>query len=201
MTFKIPNITWVIGHSFKAVRGFVGAWMALRARNRSSSGLGTWNPPEHVPRTSARAQTCVRYLGDLPACHGAESTRKDPRSEEKQMPKGKKNSLDVCISMMHPVGQLDLYINCWLLQIVSLVLPRTYVRITLRAKLTWNTLKDASFRLFFLPQTHLCPTSSRYPSTNATYVSPTSRFDVNEQERLLLGKQPGVLPPWSSIKI
>ena len=50
-------------------------------------------PPEHVPRTSARAQTCARGPGGLPACHGAESTRKDPRPEEKKMPKGQKNTL------------------------------------------------------------------------------------------------------------
>ena len=49
-----------------------------------------FNPPEHVPRTSARAQTCVRAPGGLPACHGAESTRKDPRPEENKVPKGRK---------------------------------------------------------------------------------------------------------------
>ena len=44
--------------------------------------------------------------------------------------------------------------------------------------------------------THLCPTSSRNPSTNATYVSPTIRFDVNEpKKRILLGKQPGIPLP------
>ena len=51
-----------------------------------------FEPPEHVPRTSARAQTCVRDPGGLPACHGAESTRKDARSEEKKMSKGQKNT-------------------------------------------------------------------------------------------------------------
>ena len=34
-----------------------------------------------LPRTSARAQTCVRGSGGLPACHGSESTRKEPRPE------------------------------------------------------------------------------------------------------------------------
>ena len=48
--------------------------------------------PEHVPRASARAQTCARGPGGLPACHGAESTRKGPRPEEKQMPKGQKDT-------------------------------------------------------------------------------------------------------------
>ena len=43
-----------------------------------------FEPPEHVPRTSARAQTCVRDPGGLPACHGAESTRKDRRLEGKK---------------------------------------------------------------------------------------------------------------------
>ena len=50
-----------------------------------------FEPPEHVPRTSSRAQTYVRGPGGLPACHGAESTRNDPRPEEKKMPKGKKH--------------------------------------------------------------------------------------------------------------
>ena len=30
--------------------------------------------------------------GGLPVCHGTESTRKDPRPEEKEMPKGEKNT-------------------------------------------------------------------------------------------------------------
>ena len=34
-----------------------------------------------MPRTSARAPTCVWGPGGLPACHGAESTKKDPRPE------------------------------------------------------------------------------------------------------------------------
>ena len=50
-------------------------------------------PPEHVPRTSARAQTCVRGLGGLLACHGAESKRKDPWPEEKRLPKGQNSAL------------------------------------------------------------------------------------------------------------
>ena len=49
-----------------------------------------FEPPEHVPRTSARTQTCVRGPGGLPACHGVESTGKDPRPEEHKMPKGQK---------------------------------------------------------------------------------------------------------------
>ena len=49
-------------------------------------------PPEHVPRTSARAQRCERGPGGLPMFHGAASTRKDARPEEKKMPKGKKNA-------------------------------------------------------------------------------------------------------------
>ena len=53
-----------------------------------------FQPPEHVPRTSVGAQTCVLGPGGLPVCHGAESTRKDPRSEEQKMPKGEKNTLN-----------------------------------------------------------------------------------------------------------
>ena len=94
MTFKIPDIRDV-GHFFNLlimyyVRGFALAWMALRARNASPSGH--FEPPEHVPQTPARAQTCVRGPGGLPACHGAESTRKDPRPEQKKMPKSQKKT-------------------------------------------------------------------------------------------------------------
>ena len=41
--------------------------------------------PEHVPRTSARATLAPWCSGGLPACPGAESTRKDPRPEKKKM--------------------------------------------------------------------------------------------------------------------
>ena len=47
-----------------------------------------FDPPEHVSRTSARAQTWVRGPDGLPACHGAESTSTDQRPKEKKMPKG-----------------------------------------------------------------------------------------------------------------
>ena len=66
--------------------------MALRAWNASPSGRATFEPQEHVPRTSPRAQTCARGPGGLPACHGAESTRKDPQPEEQKMSKGQKNT-------------------------------------------------------------------------------------------------------------
>ena len=55
-------------------------------------GTCDFEPPEHVPRTSARAQTWARGLGELPACHGAESTRKDPQPEEKKKPNSQKNT-------------------------------------------------------------------------------------------------------------
>ena len=50
-----------------------------------------FQPPHHVPRTSAGAQTCLWGLGGLPVCHGAESTRKDPRPEEKKCRRMKKH--------------------------------------------------------------------------------------------------------------
>ena len=56
-----------------------------------------FEPPEHVPRTSARAQTYARGPGGLPACHGAENTRKDPRPEEKKVPKCQKKHLYMVI--------------------------------------------------------------------------------------------------------
>ena len=91
MTFKIQisletsdillTYTWVC-------RGLDGSTCPESLPERTCD----FEAPEHVPRTSARAQTCVRGPGGLPACHGAESTRKHLRPEEKQMPKGKKNT-------------------------------------------------------------------------------------------------------------
>ena len=54
-----------------------------------------FQPPQHVRRTSAGAQTCVWGPVGLPVCHGSESTRKDPRPEEKKMPKGEKTHLHI----------------------------------------------------------------------------------------------------------
>ena len=51
-----------------------------------------FQPPEHVPRTSPGAQTCAWGPGVLSVCHGDESTRKNPRPEEKKLPKGEKNT-------------------------------------------------------------------------------------------------------------
>ena len=56
-----------------------------------------FEPPEHVPRTSARAQACVRGPGGLPACRGAKISRKDPRPEENNIPKGQKTHLYIYI--------------------------------------------------------------------------------------------------------
>ena len=77
---------------FELVCGFAEPWMALRARNPSPSGRATLNPQSkcHGPRPGPK--TCVRGPGGLPACHGAESTRKDPRPEEKKMLKVQKNT-------------------------------------------------------------------------------------------------------------
>ena len=58
-----------------------------------------FKPPEHVPRTSAGAQTCVLGPGGLPVFHGADSTRKDPRPEEKKMPKDEKKHIYILRSM------------------------------------------------------------------------------------------------------
>ena len=43
-----------------------------------------FEPPEHVPRTAARAYTCAVCSGGLSACPGGESTRKDSRPKEKK---------------------------------------------------------------------------------------------------------------------
>ena len=47
-----------------------------------------FEPLEYEPRTSARAQTCVRGPCGLPARHRGGRTKKDPRAEEKKMSKG-----------------------------------------------------------------------------------------------------------------
>ena len=61
-----------------------------------------FQPPEHVPRTSAGAQTYVWGPGRLPVCYGAESTRKDPLPEEKKMPKGEKTHMyDMYMKYIH----------------------------------------------------------------------------------------------------
>ena len=68
------------------VRGFAWAWMALRARSASRWLLAALNPQRtcHGPRPgSTLAPWCS---GGLPACPGAEGTRKDPRPEDKKMP-------------------------------------------------------------------------------------------------------------------
>ena len=75
------------------VRGFARAWMALHACLESLlERTCDFEPLEHVSRTSATAQTCVRGPGGLPSCDGAESTRNDPRAEENKMLKGQKNA-------------------------------------------------------------------------------------------------------------
>ena len=71
---------------------FAWAWMALRVRNASPSGRAIFNPQEDVPRTLAGSQSSVWSSGGLPVRHGAESTWKDPRPEEKKKPKSEKNT-------------------------------------------------------------------------------------------------------------
>ena len=52
-----------------------------------------FNPPEHVPRTSARAHTCAVVFGRAPCVpRSREHERKDPRPEEKKIPMCKKNT-------------------------------------------------------------------------------------------------------------
>ena len=58
---------------------------------------GHFDTPEHVPQTSARAQTSARGLGGLAECHGAESTRNDTRPGEKKCRKAKKTHVYIVI--------------------------------------------------------------------------------------------------------
>ena len=79
--------------------------MALRARNPPERTC-YFEAPEHVPRISVRAQTCVQGPGGLPACHGAERTRKDPQPEAKKMPKGQQRHIYIYGHML-PVSMFD----------------------------------------------------------------------------------------------
>ena len=99
---KIPDITWDVGHSFNLlimyyVRGFAWAWMALRARNLSPSWLANLNPQSTCNGPRPGPQTFVRGAGGLPACHGAENTRKDPRPEEKKNAQGPKKHINIYV--------------------------------------------------------------------------------------------------------
>ena len=90
MTFKIPNITGDVGHYFtmRVFKGLDGCTCSESLPEQTCD----FEPPEHVPWTSAGAQTRVWGPGGLPVCNRAESTRKDPRPKEKKMPKGEKNT-------------------------------------------------------------------------------------------------------------
>ena len=66
------------------MRGFAWPWLALHARNTSPWIRATFNPHStcHRPRPGPTLVTWCS--GGLPACPGAESTRKDLRLEEKK---------------------------------------------------------------------------------------------------------------------
>ena len=89
MTFKIPDITWDVGHFFDLlvyyVRGFVCTWMALRARNPSPSGLATLNPQStcHGTRPGSKLAYGVR-VGSLRAT--------EPRARGKPRGRKRKNA-------------------------------------------------------------------------------------------------------------
>ena len=52
-----------------------------------------FQPPAHVPLTSAGAKTCEWGPGRLLVCHGAESTKKNPRPKENKLMKDEKSTL------------------------------------------------------------------------------------------------------------
>ena len=78
--------------------------MALRARNASPLLLATLNPQSTYQGPRPGPTLAPWCSGGLPACPGAESTRKDPRLEEKEMPMCKKNALIhiIVISIYYP---------------------------------------------------------------------------------------------------
>jgi len=67
-----------------------GTCEALGGRKRVPwlfASFRDFEPQEHVPRTSGRAHTCTQCSRGRPA---TESTKKDPRAEERKMPVCKK---------------------------------------------------------------------------------------------------------------
>ena len=71
------------------VFGFAWAWLALVGRKAIPwlfTSFRHFEPPEHVPRTSARAHTCTQCSRGPPACPAPDSKRKDRRAEEQKMP-------------------------------------------------------------------------------------------------------------------
>ena len=81
---------------FYPVLGFARAWMALRARN--VLGTGDFEPPEHVPRTSARAHTCAVVFRRAPRVPRSREHEKRPAAgREKKADVPKKHNLDLVI--------------------------------------------------------------------------------------------------------
>ena len=66
--------------------------MALRARNSSPWGLATLNPQSTCHGRRPEPTLAAWCSDGLPACHRAESTRKDPRRKRKICPSAKKNT-------------------------------------------------------------------------------------------------------------
>ena len=100
-TFKIPDITWDVGHFFNLfimyVRGFAWAWMALRARNTSPSGRASLNPQStcHGPRPEPKLLYGVR-AGSL--CATEPRARGKTRGRErKKCRRVKKTRFYICI--------------------------------------------------------------------------------------------------------
>ena len=56
-----------------------------------------FEPPEHVPRTSAKAQICVWDPGGLLAFHRAESSRKDPAVGREKNAEGPKEHIYIYV--------------------------------------------------------------------------------------------------------
>ena len=99
MTFKIPNITWDIGHYFNLYLGLkrLGWLYVLGIPPRAVLRLWTPQSTCHGPRPWPKLACGVR-AGSLRATEPTESTRKDSRPEEEKMPKGQKNTFDgICM--------------------------------------------------------------------------------------------------------
>ena len=91
--FMIPDMRWDIGHFFNLLMyNVLSTWVCMHLDGCTCweclpDGTCDSELPEHEPRTSARAQACVRGSGGLPACHRPGARRKT-RGRKRKIVKG-----------------------------------------------------------------------------------------------------------------
>ena len=92
ITFKIPNITWDVGHPFNLYVGFQRpGWLDVLGIP-SRGNLCLWTPRARATDLG-RGPNVRAGSGRAPCVPRSRSTRKDPRPEEEKMSKGQKTHL------------------------------------------------------------------------------------------------------------